>query len=42
MNTRDAPGIFPDPIPIESGLRQECPTSQILLNILINDAFDGI
>jgi hypothetical protein len=36
------PGILSDPIPIERGQRQGCPTSQILFNIFINDIFDGI
>jgi hypothetical protein len=38
----EAPGILSDPIPIERGLRQGCPTSPILFNIFINNIFDGI
>jgi hypothetical protein len=38
----EAPGILSDPIPRERGLRQGCPTSPILFNILINDILDGI
>jgi hypothetical protein len=42
VKTQDAPGTLSDPIPIERGLRQGCPASPILLNIVIFDIFDGI
>jgi hypothetical protein len=42
VKTREAPGIVSDPVPIERGLRQGCPTSPILFNIFFDDIFDGI
>jgi hypothetical protein len=41
FKTGEPPGILSDPIPIERGLRQGCPTSpSVLFKIYIHDVFD--